>query len=131
MRGERDLTTLNRAKQLRRDMTPPERALWKILRGHRLESWKFTRQVPVPPYILDFAARRERLAIELDGESHATQEAHDQRRTWFLESEGWRVIRFSNADAVSNPEGVATMILEALSACSPSPQPSPRRGEGA
>ena len=128
MCGERDQVTLKRAKQLRRDMTPPERALWQILRGHRLEGWKFTRQAPIPPYIIDFAARRHKLAIELDGDTHAAQEAYDARRTAFLESEGWRVIRFSNSDAVSNPEGVATMIIEALR-CGPSPRPSPRRGE--
>lgn len=130
MRGERDQMILKRAKQFRREMTPPERALWQILRGHRLEGWKFTRQVPVGAFILDFAARRHKLAIELDGDTHAAQETYDARRTAFLESEGWRVIRFSNADAVSNPEGVATMIIEALR-CSPSPQPSPQRGEGA
>lgn len=130
MRRQRDAETLKRSKQLRRDLTPPERALWQILRGHRLEGWKFTRQVPAEPYILDFACRRYKLAIELDGDTHGARENYDARRTSFLESEGWRVIRFSNADAVSNPEGVATMIIEALR-CSPSPQPSPRWGEGA
>lgn len=130
MRQQRDADTLKRAKQLRRDMTPPERALWQILRGHRLDGWKFTRQVPVEPYIVDFACRRFRLAIELDGDTHGPQETYDARRTTFLESQGWRVIRFANSEAVSNPEGVATMILEALLDY-PSPQPSPQWGEGA
>ena len=130
MRQQRDAETLKRAKQLRRDMTPPERALWQILRGHRLEGWKFTRQVPVSPYILDFACRSHKLAIELDGDTHGVQERYDARRTAFLESQGWRVIRFPNSDAVSNIEGVATMILDALRD-RPAPQPSPQWGEGA
>ena len=67
MRQARDPELLKRARELRRDMSPPERALWAILRAHQLAGWKFTRQVQVEPYILDFAARREKLAIELDG----------------------------------------------------------------
>ena len=71
----RDPEKLARARELRRDMSPPERALWRILRAHRLEDIKFTRQVEAGPYYIDFAARRERLAIELDGESHAATRA--------------------------------------------------------
>ena len=125
MREERNALGIQRARQLRRDMTPPERALWRLLRAHRSEGLKFSRQVPVGPFIIDFAARRERLAIELDGESHAQAQAYDQRRTNFLEAEGWTVIRFTNAEFQSNPEGVAQVILQHLQAISP----SPRRGE--
>jgi very-short-patch-repair endonuclease len=104
--------------------------MWRILRAHRLEGWKFTRQVPVGPFTLDFAARRERLAIELDGDSHAAQEEYDRHRTCYLEKAGWTVIRVTNLDVVRNPEGVAVTILDALARRGPSPQPSPRRGEG-
>jgi very-short-patch-repair endonuclease len=95
-------------------MSPPERTLWHILRAHRLQDIKFTRQVEAGPYYIDFAARQERLAIELDGESHAETEHYDAIRTRWLEGEGWRVIRFTNGDVMSNPDGVALAILKAL-----------------
>ena len=95
-------------------MSPPERALWHILRAHRLHGIKFTRQVECGPFYIDFAARRERLAIELDGETHAGRAEYDDNRTAFLESQGWRVIRFNNGDVMSNPDGVAVAILGAL-----------------
>lgn len=78
-------------------MSPPEQALWRILRAHRLGDVKFTRQVEAGPYYLDFAARRARLAIELDGETHVGRERYDDKRTEWLEAQGWRVIRFTTA----------------------------------
>lgn len=131
MRLPRDQSGIAFAKKLRREMSPPEQAMWKLLRARRLQGWKFTRQVPIGPFVLDFAARRERLAIELDGETHVGREDYDQRRTGFLEAEGWQVIRFNNSDVLRNPEGVMAMVLQVLSELPPSPQPSPRRGEGA
>ncbi len=110
----RDPKKLAKARQLRAEMSPPERGLWQILRAHRLEGIKFSRQVECGPYYLDFAARSARLAIELDGESHAGREAEDEGRTRFLESRGWRVIRFTNGELAVNPEGVARAILLAL-----------------
>jgi very-short-patch-repair endonuclease len=110
----RDPRKLARARTLRTHMSPPEHALWHILRAHRLEGIKFTRQVECGPYYIDFAARLPRLAIELDGETHAAREAEDAARAAFLESHGWRVIRFANADVMGNPEGVARAILISL-----------------
>lgn len=110
----RDPEKLARARGLRRDMSPPERALWSILRAHRLGGVKFTRQVEAGPYYLDFAARRERLAIELDGETHVGREGYDDARTKWLEGQGWRVIRFTNGEVMGNPDGVATAVLLAL-----------------
>jgi very-short-patch-repair endonuclease len=63
---------------------------------------------------VDFAARRERLAIELDGETHSGRETYDERRTAYIERAGWTVIRFTNRDMLANPEGVAITILAAL-----------------
>ena len=130
MREPRDPELLKRARALRRDMSPPERALWAILRAHQLQGWKFMRQVQVDPYILDFAARREKLAIELDGDSHVGREDYDARRTHFLECLGWKVLRFSNSEAMTNADGVAMAILMSLEGLSPSPLPSPQQGEG-
>jgi very-short-patch-repair endonuclease len=130
LRQPRNPEMLKRARQLRREMSPPEKAMWAIMRAHRLGGWKFTRQVQVDRYILDFAARRERLAIELDGDSHNGREAYDAQRTQTLEDLGWKVIRFTNGEVMTNPDGVAMAILGVLKQISPSPQPSPRRGEG-
>lgn len=95
-------------------MSPPERGLWHILRAHRLQGIKFSRQVECGPYFIDFAARRERLAIELDGDSHSRREQQEAARTRFLEMQGWRVIRFTNADVLGNPDGVAGAVLTTL-----------------
>lgn len=104
-----------RAKAFRAEMTPPEAKLWSILRGGRLEGVKFVRQMVFGPhYAADFAARSHRLVIELDGDSHAGQEAHDAARTAFMESKGYTVIRFANRDVFDNPEGVARAILIAI-----------------
>jgi very-short-patch-repair endonuclease len=110
----RDPEKLARARELRANMSPPERALWNILRAHRLEDIKFSRQVECGPFYIDFAARRARLGIELDGDSHEGREKADAGRTVFLERRGWRIIRFTNGDVMTNPEGVATAILMAL-----------------
>ena len=110
----RDPEKLRRARELRANMSPPERALWAILRAHRLKGIKFSRQVECGPYYIDFAARRERLGIELDGDSHSGREKQDAARTRYLEREGWRVIRFTNSDVMTNSDGVARAILCAL-----------------
>ncbi|HYG31065.1 MAG TPA: DUF559 domain-containing protein [Allosphingosinicella sp.] len=92
-------------------MSPPERALWGILRAHRLEGLKFSRQVECGPYYIDFAARMARPAIELDGETHGGREEQDAGRTRFLEGKGWTLVRFTNSELLANPEGVARAIL--------------------
>ena len=110
-------------------MTGPERALWAILRAGQL-GVKFQRQVVLAPYIVDFAARSERLAIEIDGETHVGREAEDAIRTEALEARGYRVMRFSNGDVMTNLEGVTRTIMIALGreGAPPSPQPSPPEG---
>lgn len=110
----RDPGRLARTRRLRAEMSDPERALWAVLRAHRLQGVKFSRQVECGPFDIDFAARRHRLAIELDGESHVGREREDAARTRYLEDHGWRVIRFTNYEIGSNPDGVALAILMAL-----------------
>lgn len=88
--------------------------MWSILRAHRLEDIKFSRQVECGPFYIDFAARRARLGIELDGDSHEGREREDAGRTAFLERRGWRIIRFTNGDVMTDAEGVARAILMAL-----------------
>jgi very-short-patch-repair endonuclease len=109
---KRNIPTRNRAKTLRTGMTPPEEKLWSILRGGRLQEIKFVRQMVFgPAYVADFAARQHRLVIELDGDSHAGRETYDAARTAYIESKGFRVIRFSNSDVMTNIDGVARAIL--------------------
>jgi very-short-patch-repair endonuclease len=111
----RDVTLKGRAKRMRREATGPERLLWSRLRADQLRGAKFRRQVVIGPYIADFACRTPvMLVVELDGETHATQEEYDAMRTCFLESRGYRVLRFSNDDVMSNIDGVLTSIAEAL-----------------
>jgi primosomal protein N' (replication factor Y) len=94
-------------------MTESERKLWPVLRSRGLEGYKFRRQHPLGPFVLDFACIEHRIAIEADGGQHANSES-DRRRTEWLAREGWRVMRFWNHDIVGNPEGVASAILQAI-----------------
>ena len=116
------------AKKLRRDSTEAERALWRYLRAHRLNGLKFKRQHPLGGYIVDFVCHEARLIIELDGGQHQERASADADRTRYLESCGYQVVRFWNDEVLKNMEGVLESILRSAS---PSPQPSPVKGEGA
>ena len=105
-------------------MTQPEHELWTALRARRFGGVKFSRQVVAGPFILDFAARSRKLAIEVDGDTHASDGSHDERRAAWLEEQGYRVIRFSNTDVMDNVEGVLLVIQETLRAA-PLPTLSP------
>ena len=102
--------TRRRAKLLRAEQTPAERILWELLRAGRT-GIKFQRQVVIAPYIADFASRSHRLVIELDGDTHVGREDYDARRTAYLESRGYRVLRFTNGDMMKNREAVVRAIL--------------------
>ena len=102
------------ARRLRSNMTDAERRLWSALRSRRLQDFKFRRQHPLGPFVLDFACIEHRLAIEADGGQHADNAA-DARRTAWLEQQGWRVLRFWNNDVLTNVDGVQEAILRALS----------------
>ena len=104
-----------KARRLRQSSTHSERRMWSALRDRRLSRYKFRRQHPIGHYIVDFACTEYRLVIELDGSQHADDPA-DIRRTAWLESQGWRVIRFWNNDVLANTSGVTETILRALEA---------------
>jgi very-short-patch-repair endonuclease len=99
----------DRARVLRRRMSPIEQRLWHGLRGDQLGA-SFRRQHPVGRYVLDFYCPSVRLAVELDGDEHASRPARDAARTKFLNGRGIHVIRFSNRDVWSNLEGVREAI---------------------
>src|SRR3954447_20464640 len=80
------------ARTLRRNSTDVERVMWRLLRDRRFAGIKFRRQVPIGPYIADFASARHQIVVEVDGGQHGG--ASDKRRDVFLTAHGWRVIRF-------------------------------------
>jgi very-short-patch-repair endonuclease len=115
-----------RAQELRQNATDAEKRLWLYLRNRQLDGHKFSRQMPVGPFICDFMCREARLIVELDGGQHDAAAGRDAERTRFIESEGYRVIRFWNNDVLGNVDGVLSEILRVL-AGSPTPSPSRKR----
>jgi very-short-patch-repair endonuclease len=110
-----DLSLLRR-RDLRRDSTDAERLLWKRLRDRRLLGFKFRRQYPCGPFILDFFCPEKRVAIELDGGQHfeASVQAYDERRTAFLGRRGITVIRFQTDLVFRELTAVLESIVGAL-----------------
>jgi very-short-patch-repair endonuclease len=104
------------------NQTDAERRLWLQLRDRRLNGAKFRRQVAFGPYIVDFVCMEAKLVIELDGGQHGEQVAHDQARTDFLKSQGYRVLRFWNNELLENQPGVLTMIANELTGSTPNAQ---------
>jgi len=118
-----DRTPTLRSRELRNNATVAERKLWQHIRNHQLSGARFNRQVPIGPFICDFVARTPKLIIELDGGQQAVRTSEDQRRTRFLESRGYRELRFWNNDVLENVDGVLSLIKAALED-RPSPDPS-------
>jgi very-short-patch-repair endonuclease len=119
-----------RARSFRQNPTDAERRLWQKLRKLSPGSAHFRRQATIGPYFTDFACHTNRLVIELDGGQHAGS-ATDHIRSAYLNSEGYRVMRFWNNDVLENIEGVLQTIINTIEA-PPTPDPSPpqERGEG-
>lgn len=104
------------AKNLRQNMTPQEQLLWRFLRNRHFAHYKFRRQHPVGPFILDFACLRPKVAIELDGSQHDENRHYDENSTLWLESRGWVVLRYWNNELTENTDGVLTAIFDTLRA---------------
>jgi very-short-patch-repair endonuclease len=104
------------AKKLRAQRTPAEIILWEALREKQLEGFRFRQQHPIEDYILDFYCPFARLAVELDGEYHFTEEQQrlDEERTARLAVLGIKVIRFSNQMVVHHLATVLSDIIQAL-----------------
>jgi very-short-patch-repair endonuclease len=102
------------ARRLRRHQTLAEEKLWAIVRGRRLNGFKFRRQVPIDRYFADFVCRDAHLIVELDGPTHEDRAEHDARRTEVLERCGFRVLRFDNEFVLADPGGVTEAICAAL-----------------
>ena len=117
------------ARTLRRDSTDAEKLLWKLLRNRRLGGFKFTRQNPFAPYVLDFYCSQAHLAIEVDAGQHAEpeQKALDERRTEALSKAGVRVLRFWNDQVLRQTESVVNAISHCTSNGATLTPPSPAR----
>jgi len=117
-----------RARELRKEMTPAEKKLWQVLRGNQLDGLYFRRQHAVGTYIVDFVCIQEKMVIEVDGGSHLEQQEYDKERTrWLEEEKGYRVIRFTNDDVFQNIHAVVEAIRDAVMG----PRPTfPVSGEG-
>ncbi len=111
------------ARVLRTNSTDAERALWRELRAHRFAAFKFRRQAPIGQFVADFVSFSAKLIIELDGGHHGQPEqaAHDAERTAWLESQGFRVLRFWNNEVLTNLEGVLEVLQRAVEPETPSP----------
>ena len=120
--------SVQRARSLRKNLTPAERKLWQALRRRQIANIRFRRQVPIGPYIADFCCLELRIIIEVDGGQHARQADADERRTRWLGDRGFTVVRFWNNDVLQNLEGCVETIRLALAA-HPPPNLPPSRGE--
>jgi primosomal protein N' (replication factor Y) len=101
-------------------MTNAERSLWQAIRDKQVNAHRFRRQHPIGPYIGDFACIEQRIVIELDGGQHPGQAEWDDKRTAFMQSQGWWVLRFWNNDVLNNLDGVLSTIAEHLNHVPPS-----------
>ena len=119
--------TRDRSRNLRQASTEAEKELWYHLLAGRLNGYKFRRQHPVPPYIVDFYCEAKRLVIELDGSQHNIQV--DLRRTQYLESQGMGILRFWDNEVLQQADAVLEAILSVLEDRTLTPTPLPE-GEG-
>lgn len=124
--------TTTKARELRKNLTEAERTLWKHIRYQQIDGHKFRRQAPIGPYIVVFVCFEEGLIIELDGGQHLEKVDYDLERTKWLESQGFRVMRFWNGQVLKEMEGVKGVVLDALGFGGDTPHPSlpPQGGKG-
>jgi len=113
------------ARKLRQESTDAERLLWQYLRAHRMAGFKFKRQVVIEPYIVDFACLEARLIVEADGGQHLEQVKDDLQRSVFLESLGYKLIRFWNHEILCDIHSVLEQIHGSLIEA---PSPGGREG---
>ncbi|MDR6841744.1 endonuclease domain-containing protein [Pseudoxanthomonas sacheonensis] len=111
----RTANSLLHAKRMRQSATDAEAKLWRNLRAGRLAGYKFRRQQPIGRYIVDFVCFEQQLVVEVDGGQHVEAQLSDALRTEWLESEGFRVLRFWNDDVLLRTDLVLAEILRMLS----------------
>jgi very-short-patch-repair endonuclease len=101
---------MHRAGELRKEPTPAEKLLWAYLRGDQLDGVSFRRQHAIGNFVVDFVSIKRKLVIELDGSQHIDQKDTDVERTKYLESQGYKVLRFWNSQVEKDITGVIRAI---------------------
>ncbi|MDD2901058.1 MAG: endonuclease domain-containing protein [Syntrophales bacterium] len=120
--------TTQLARVLRKNMTDAESRLWYHLRDRQLGGWKFRRQHPVGPFIVDFICLEKKVVIELDGGQHGENEEVDARRTAYLNKMGYHVLRFWNHEVLQETDAIMDTIFDTLEDLPPHPGPLPPPG---
>jgi very-short-patch-repair endonuclease len=118
---------LEGAKELRREMTPAEKILWKKVKANRLNGLHFRRQQIVHGYFADFYCHQHELIVEVDGGIHELQKKYDAEREEYLNGLGFRIIRFTNNDIMKNLNGVLQKIVESIKGPNPNPSLNGKR----
>ena len=105
---------IDKAKILRKNLTPQEYKLWQLIRAHRFYGFYFRRQYPIGDYIVDFICRSKQIIIEIDGGQHNYNSniEYDKTRTNYLISKGYKVFRFWNNEIDHNFTGVYLKLKE-------------------
>ena len=114
------------AKLLRRNSSDAEKRLWRQLRDRQIEGYKFRRQIPLGIYVVDFVCFEARLVVEVDGGQHNMRRDHDERRTAWLNSQGFKVLGFWNNEVFETSDSVLETIRRALIVATPHPYPLPQ-----
>ncbi len=112
-RSRRKPGTTARARDLRQRDNQAEATLWLELKRRQLGGYRFTRQLPIGPYVADFACREKWLVVEIDGSQHADS-AYDRKRDEFMRLQGYSILRFWNIDVLKERTAVCETILAAL-----------------
>lgn len=110
------------ARYLRKNMTDQERKLWQLLRNRQFHGYRFLRQFIIDDYIVDFVCCEKKLIIEIDGGQHNEMQniRYDKKRTEYLESKGYKIIRFWNNEIDNNIDGVYQKLEEIFNIENPS-----------
>lgn len=103
-----------KARNLRRNSTDAEMKLWQLLRNRRFDGYKFRRQYWIQNYIVDFVCLEKRLIVELDGGQHTEQTCYDKKRSQYLESLEFKVLRFWNDEIFNDTDEVVEEIYRNL-----------------
>ncbi|MHC4976394.1 MAG: endonuclease domain-containing protein [Planctomycetota bacterium] len=108
------MSTLDRAKELRKSMTYPERVIWNRVRRGQIGGYKFRRQHPIGPYVADFYCHKAKLVIEIDGLQHNDDWSRDRQRDGYMRSKGLKVVRLTVSDVYKDVDGTIEQIASLL-----------------
>jgi very-short-patch-repair endonuclease len=111
--SKNDARDYERAKTLRKTAPLAERALWNAMRlAAKGTGFRFRRQYPIHPYIVDFVCLKAKIVVEVDGFSHDARQKEDARRDTYLHACGFKVMRFANEIVLENADGVALTVMK-------------------